>query len=811
MKRTRLLSACATFAMIAPAPLMAQAAPAAAEAETEAQTETGSEAVAEAEAGIQDIVVTAQRREQALQDVPIAVTAFTGESLEERRIDDALDVQFNTPNLIYVGNERPALRGVGNNAISSTAENGTPAFTNGAYVGARAENEYYDLERIEILRGPQGTLFGRNTTGGAINLITRRPNGDFGGEVFAEYGNFDSLRLKAALNLPLGDVLQQRFAGYYLKRDGYTENLFTGRGIDSRDQFGLRSSTRLVIGPSTQANLMVQYYRENSSRSRENKRLCKATPVLGCSPVELGFDSPDAATTVFQKLLAAFSPAGVFPKGGNIYAGAVNPPNLRQVSADYDPTYFGEELLATLDLSHDFGSITLNSLSGYAKGETEANTDYDNAALPFRFLKPITYRLDDDTVITTDQLRTTDSFKGRGRTYTQELRLTSDFEGPIDFTAGLFYLNTRSSASFEIFHPALELAAIAFGLPEASRRFINETPRAKTESRAVFGETYVRLGEATQLTFGLRYTKDEKAIRTRTILLSPPGPFVVAEREYSRVTGRAAIDHEIDHGDFGQSRLYASFARGYKAGGLNPGNSNTPEFAPESLDAFEIGAKNDLFGRKVQANLAAFYYDYNDLQLGQRVAGTAITSNGDARVWGLEGEFLFLPMPRLQFNANLSYLKTRIGDFTTVDAANPAQVDPKTQTPKTSPQVPVNLRGNELPYAPNFKANFGAQYTIPLGAGGWSATVRGDYVFQGNYFAREFNTPNDRIDSWRMANAYLRFVNGDETIGVELFVKNIGDSDAITSSIIEDAQVGSYRNVRVLEPRTFGVSTRLRF
>jgi outer membrane receptor protein involved in Fe transport len=140
MNRVRLLSACATLAVIAPVPAWAQEAPATTESE-----------------GIEQIVVTAQRREQALQDVPIAVTAFTGETLNERRIDDALDVQFNTPNLVYVGNERPALRGVGNNAISSTAENGTPVFTNGAYIGARAENEYYDLERIEILRGPQGT------------------------------------------------------------------------------------------------------------------------------------------------------------------------------------------------------------------------------------------------------------------------------------------------------------------------------------------------------------------------------------------------------------------------------------------------------------------------------------------------------------------------------------------------------------------------------------------------------------------------------------------------------------------------------
>jgi outer membrane receptor protein involved in Fe transport len=267
----------------------------------------------------------------------------------------------------------------------------------------------------------------------------------------------------------------------------------------------------------------------------------------------------------------------------------------------------------------------------------------------------------------------------------------------------------------------------------------------------------------------------------------------------------------LSYGNLGRARLYASIARGYKAGGLNPGNSNTPEFAPESLDAYEVGLKNDLFGRTLQINLAAFYYNYRDLQLGQRVAGTAITSNGDARVWGLEGEFLYLPTPGLQLNANLSYLNTRIGDFVTVDAANPAQVDPRTQTPVVTPQVPVNLRGNELPYAPSFKVNIGAQYTMPLASTGWSATVRGDYVYQGSYFAREFNTPNDRIDSWSIANAYLRFTNPNDTVGIELFVKNIGDSDAITSSIIEDAQVGSYRNVRVLEPRTYGVSARFRF
>jgi outer membrane receptor protein involved in Fe transport len=764
------------------------------------------------EAGIDDIVVTAQRRAEPLQDVPIAVSAFSGETLGERRIDDALDVQFNTPNLILVGNDRPTLRGVGNNAISSTAENGVPVFTNGAYIGGRAENEFFDLERLEILRGPQGTLFGRNTTGGAINLVTRKPTERLGAEGFVEFGNFDSLRIKGAVNLPIAPGFEQRFAGYYLRRDGYTSNLATGNRIDGRDQFGLRSSTHLKLGANTDVNLVVQYYKEDSSRSRENKRLCKAVPVLGCSPVELGFDSPDATATVFQTLLRAVgTPQGIFPPAGNIYAGAPNPRDLRSVAADYDPRFRAEELLGTLEISHRFGDLTLTSLTGYSRSETQASTDYDNAALPFRFLRPITYRLDRNSVITTDQLRTTDNFVAESRSWTQELRLASDTGGAFDFTAGLFYLDSEGSASFEIFHPGLELAAIAFRLPEASRSFINETPFSKTESWAGFGEGYFRLAEATKLTVGVRYTKDEKAIRTRTILLAPPGPFVEAERSYSRVTGRIALDHQADLGFTDDTLLYASVARGYKAGGLNPGNAASPEFQPETVNAFEVGAKNQLAGRTLQANLAAFYYDYKDLQLAQRVAGTAVTANGDAEVWGVEGEFLWAPTRAFKANANLSYLGTRIKDFTTVDAANPAQIDPRVTAPTRTPEVPVNLQGNKLPYAPEFKVNVGAQYTLPLGASGWSATLRGDYVWQDEFFAREFNTPNDRIGSWQYGNALLRFDNEASTLSIEAFIKNIGDSDNITNSIIEDAQVGSYRNVRVLEPRTYGIALRAAF
>ncbi len=761
--------------------------------------------------GIEEIVVTAQKRLEGIQTVPIAISAFTGDTLAQRQIEKGIDLQLAVPNLILVGNDRPTLRGIGNNAISSTAENGTASFTNGAYVGGRPENEFFDLARIEVLRGPQGTLFGRNTTGGAINVVTARPNNELGGHIQGTYGNFNSVKIDGALNLPLGDAIQQRFAGYYLRRDGFTFNEFNNNRIDSRDQYGVRSSTRLVAGDDTEANLVVQYYSEDDSRSRENKRLCKATPVLGCSPNELGFDSPNAQATVFQRLLAGFFTGSIFPPGGNIYAGAPNPTSLRRVAADTDPTFEANELLATFEAVHRFGNLSLTSLTGYSRSRTEANTDYDNAALPFRFLRPITYTASAGNVVTTDRLLTTDSFKAKGRTFTQELRLASSSGKAFDFTIGGFYLKSSGGASFEIWHPALELAAIAFGLPVASQHFINESPKSTTESYAAFGEGYLRVGAATKLTVGLRYSHDDKFIRTRSILLAAPPPFTEASTSSGRVTGKVAIDHKADFAFTDESLLYASYAHGYKAGGLNPGSAVARTFKPEIVDAVEVGIKNQLAGRTVQANLTAFYYDYKDLQLGQRINGGAVTSNGSARILGVEAEFLWVPTRAFQANLNLSYLDTRIDDFLTVDAANPAQANPSVPPVVITPAVAINLRGNELPYAPRFKVNTGAQYTVPLGDGGWHATLRGDFTMQSRYFAREFNTPNDRIKSWNLANALLRLDAPEDRYGVELWVKNIADKANITNSIIEDAQVGSYRNVRVLEPRTFGVTARASF
>ena len=784
-------------------------------------TATAQDADRDAASDQYEIIVTAQKRAENIQDVPIAVSAFTSEMLERRNLDDALDLQLLVPNLLIVGNDRPTLRGIGNNAISSTADNGTGSLVNFAPLGFRSQDEFYDIERVEVLRGPQGTLYGRNTTGGTINILTRKPDDEFGGYVTAQYGSFDTRRIHGAINVPIDEVVQFRLAGFYLKRDGYTKNLGTGKDVDGRDQYSWRASLRINFDPDTRLDLMFNRSSENSTRSRENKRLCKATPVLGCSPNELGFDSPDTSGVLFQTLLNAtnlFALGGtLFTPGASIYAGAQNPTDLRTIATDYDASFVGRQTNVTAEFSHTSGPITLLSLTAFAKGQSEARTDFDNAVLPFRFSFPVTYNLDRDTRITTNELRASDSFVASGRSFYQEFRAASDFSGPFDFTLGVNFLDSKSNASFQIYHPGLELfARLLRGFPQEAWAFNGDTRDAKTKSFAAFGELYYNLSDATKVTLGVRYTDDKKSVRGRTIvpfagnLAGAIPPFGSLSGSYDAFTGRAVIDHKLTDDNL----IYASFARGFKGGGLNPAGSLESTFAPEFINAFELGSKNRFADGTLQANFSAFYYDYKNLQLGQRRSTSVQTINTDATIWGVESEFLWAPADGLVFNANASYLDTKLAGLApgqeTSDPANPAQWN-GVGVPTKTPEVRLTLKGNELPYAPKFKLAIGGEYTVGLGSSGWSATIRGDYSWQSRYFAREFNTSNDRIKPWSVANALLRFSNDGDTLSIEAYVKNLLNKDNITNSIIESDLIGSYRNARILEPRTYGLVATVRF
>ena len=751
---------------------------------------------------LERIVVTARKRAEASQTVPVAVSAFSADTLERSKIVNAQDLQFSIPNAVLTGNDRFTIRGIGNNSLGG--DNGVGLAINGATIAVFPQDELFDLERIEVLRGPQGTLFGRNTTGGALSLFTKKPTDKFEGNVSLEIGNYAHRRIGGMVNIPLGDNLRQRFAGYVLKRDGFTKNEFTGNAVDGRDQYGLRSSTRLFVGDKTEANLVLGLFDEDSSRTRETKRQCKAIPVLGCSPTELGFDSPNYSATIFSTLANAFLvPAGIVAAGSNIYAGAPNPADLRTIAADFDAANRIKNKFATLDISHDFDPFTLTYVAGYSNSESEANTDWDNSALPFRFTAPITYNMSRNRTVTTDQLLTTDSAVGSTKTWSHELRIASRGQGTFNYTTGLFDYKSEGSGGFFIWHPIFEAFQKILGRPPETWFVNGETLKATTKAQAWFGEGQVRINEQTRATLGARWTKETRDTLSRNIVLTGTQPFVQRPTIKSDWwTSRAALDFMPSK----DTLVYASIATGYKGGGFNAGNATKPNFEPETVTAYELGVKTEVLNGMLRANFSIFNNDYKNMQLAQRISASTFTSNVNAQTAGAEAELLFAPTRNWLLDANLSLLDTRIGDFLTVDAANPSQ----SLTTKAL-NVPVNLAGNQLPHSPTAKAKIGAQYTTGLFSTGWTMTSRLDYVWQNDYFAREFNTPTDLIKAWGVTNLQLRFTNPKGNVEVKAFVKNLSDANNVTNIIIEDALIGSYRNIRLLDPRTFGLQVQYAF
>ena len=366
---------------------------------TTTEDPVATEAEAAAEEG--DILITAQRRAESLQSVPIAVSAFSGEQLERQQIENASDLQQGLPNVTYTKTNFTSssftIRGIGDLCTGFSCDSATGIHVNDMPLTSTRlfETEYFDLERIEVLRGPQGTLFGRNATSGVVNFITARPNlNEFHASASAEYGNFDSMKLTGMVNLPIGNVIGVRLAGYWVNRDGYIHNTFDDSDIDGRDLYALRGTIRIQPTSSTTLDLIGYRFHERDNRSRIQKQLCHrdATGILGCQPDSLAFETVNGNATLgailssrefFRINNAALTNFGL----GSVYGadpffgGAVNPAELRTVRIDFNPTYFAEETHLMARLEQELGdSFDLTITGGWSKQQVDSRTDYNLVA-----------------------------------------------------------------------------------------------------------------------------------------------------------------------------------------------------------------------------------------------------------------------------------------------------------------------------------------------------------------------------------------------------------------------------------------------
>ncbi len=343
-----------------------------------------------------EIVVTAQRQSERLQDVPIAVSAFSTEALEAQQIKTPSDLQLTLPNVTFTKTNFTGasftIRGIGDLCVGATCDSATAIHLNGSPLFATRlfETEFFDLERVEVLRGPQGTLFGRNATSGVVNVITAKPKlGVFEAAAEAEYGNYDSMKAKAMVNIPLGDTAGIRVAGIYLNRDGYTKNEFLDTRIDDRDLYSVRGSFRWEPTPDTTVDLLASYFREKDQRTRIQKQLCQRDPtgILGCLNSRLD-NSPFNGNATFTAALTSreFLAIRGIPEsfalgslyGPDVYANTTIPSDPRTVNTAYTPSYFTSELTLQGQIEHNFGPVSLQVSGQYQKVKLDASQDYNS-------------------------------------------------------------------------------------------------------------------------------------------------------------------------------------------------------------------------------------------------------------------------------------------------------------------------------------------------------------------------------------------------------------------------------------------------
>ena len=451
------------------------------------------------------IVVTAQRQAQSLQEVPIAVSAFDAEALESQQIENASDLQLTLPNVSFTKSNFTAssftIRGIGDLCVGVSCDSATAIHLNSAPLfGTRLfETEYFDLERIEVLRGPQGTLFGRNATSGVVNVVSAKPDlSGFYGKAEFEYGNFNSIKAKGMLNLPIGESIGARVAGFYLKRDGYTENLTTGSDFDDRDMYAIRGSLRFEPGPDTTIDLMAYYFEEDDNRSRIQKQLCQRDPtgVLGCLNARRDFDKLNANSTFTGTLGSSeFLAINGIPAslglnslyGPDAYANFDEPSDVRKIRTEFVPEYFTDELQLQAHIEHNFGNIQVAVTGTYQETTVDSRQDYNqgvgeipNAAVAFgtlnafaggllgpgteAYFTPVTAALFDGSgnLCTSDtRLDGRGSFEGfrvctpngpqfdrsnQDQTaWSTEAIISSDFDGPFNFLLGGIYAETEVS------------------------------------------------------------------------------------------------------------------------------------------------------------------------------------------------------------------------------------------------------------------------------------------------------------------------------------------------------------------------------
>lgn len=696
---------------------------------------------------LEEVIVTATRRAEALTDAPISVTAITGDELIQRGVLDSLGLGDAVPNLT-IGTEGArdatyiAIRGVSQNERRNTDDATTPMFIDGANIprmsGVAAY--FYDVERIEVLRGPQGTLYGRNSTTGVVNIITNKPTFDeYGGNIQLGLGSYSATNAQGAFNLPISDSFAARLAFIYQKHDGYLDNGPVVEDMNDADDIGVRAHLLWNIGEATSLLLTADYYNKDAIGNNSVGVPCPSD--IFCN-VGLGLTGDPGDISL---LAQTWRPAGE-----------------QQSFRDNSDTNF------KLELNSSFDGFDLTALVS----SREHERDYNTGASWGEIVNGLP--MDGGVRETT-----------KSESINAELRLTSNSDGPLQWIAGLYYLDEEINGEFQ-FQPN----SFAFGGNHLNVNFIDRD--LTIESQAVFGNLTYDLSDVVTFRAGVRYTDDEKDkggiasdpsagsyfrvwITEPGTILGPPYRAQVANPSWNETTYDIGLDFAA--GD--NSLFYVKFSTGYKAGGFNRGSAgpgSNPRagvfmldiYDPETVNAFEVGFKGTFLDGRGRISMAAFLNDYaSKVESVVRVIGgvptnTAVNAtNVDIAGIELETSLLYGDSGG-RFDFGIGLLDAHYGEFTNLP------------DPIRAGANVLDVSGDTVLNAPDRSINVSwvpAEWSV----GNGTLTPRLQIIYKSKYTTRPHGLEADIQDDYTRSNVSLFWESDDSGWFGEVFVRNIED------------------------------------
>jgi len=723
---------------------------------------------------LEEVIVTATRRAESAQDIPVSITAITGEQLAAVGASQMRDLVELAPNISTQGSfarTAPAyfIRGIGSTQFNPNANSKVGIYVDDTYLSSTAVHgaQLFDVDRVEIARGPQGYLFGQNTTGGLVRTITRKPviGGGLDGDLTLTVGRFSERDVSAALGVDLGAHAAARFAVDSQQRNGVSRNLLYGTDVGATDTLAWRA--QFLFEPRDDLKFLV-----NVHGSRDDggfipyKQVGLVNPATGgpCASPGLGSGCTD-------------------------YFGYADSRNLHEGAWDV-PNQFARVQAAGGALTVDWTlpAFTLTSVSAYERNTSQINEDTD--ASPLNVVHG--------------------SYEGHPYQYSQEIRLTSADSASWRWLAGLYYFHEDFEGSTHFALPGFGPGFLTgmSGVPEGA----GQRSSMDTDSYAAFGSVDFPVASRGKLSVGLRFTHEKKDLKYAAYITDvstvTPATFTgmsdvarlalvqtidfPATKSWNNVSGRVSFDYKFADEVMG----YVSVARGFNSGNFNGGaffdQAEASLVNPEVLKSYEIGVKSQLAGGALRLNGDVFYYDFTNQQVFVLASGAGglpfqqLSNAAASSLYGAELELAWRPLSALLVQSGAGYTHSKFDKF-------------------DSP-LGGDLSGRQLPSAPKANFNLLMRYTWPLRGGELALEADGKYASH-QYFSVN-NDPLLAQGAYWLSNARISYVTRNERVNVTLWGRNLADKQYLTAAF--DLAAFGFDQWVPADPRTFGLTVKLR-